>query len=183
MNEYDSNRIYDYVKKINYKKTESPQDANCYILNTCHIREKATEKVYHDIGRLKKIFRNKIKPIVLIAGCVAQAEGEVLLKKEKYIDAVVGPQSYHKLNKTIYTQTRNIDEYVSVFADRFLHEQSIEYDFVSAFAARDMDEVESGTYADKVDKLTPLKLLTQLNGIVYLQLRLSNGKASSILRF
>ena len=89
----------------------------------------------------------------------------------------------YKLNKTIYTQTRNIDEYVSVFADRFLHEQSIEYDFVSAFAARDMDEVESGTYADKVDKLTPLKLLTQLNGIVYLQLRLSNGKASSILRF
>ena len=107
MNEYDSNRIYDYVKKINYKKTESPQDANCYILNTCHIREKATEKVYHDIGRLKKIFRNKIKPIVLIAGCVAQAEGEVLLKKEKYIDAVVGPQSYHKLNKTIYEIEKN----------------------------------------------------------------------------
>ena len=107
MNEYDSNRIYDYVKKINYKKTESPQDANCYILNTCHIREKATEKVYHDIGRLKKIFRNKIKPIVLIAGCVAQAEGEVLLKKEKYIDAVVGPQSYHNLNKTISEIEKN----------------------------------------------------------------------------
>ena len=107
MNEYDSNRIYDYVKKIDYKKTESLQDANCYILNTCHIREKATEKVYHDIGRLKKIFRNKNKPIVLIAGCVAQAEGEVLLKKEKYIDAVVGPQSYQKLNKTICELEKN----------------------------------------------------------------------------
>ncbi len=107
MNEYDSNRIYDYVKKIDYKKTESLQDANCYILNTCHIREKATEKVYHDIGRLKKIFRNKNKPIVLIAGCVAQAEGEVLLKKEKYIDAVVGPQSYQKLNKTISELEKN----------------------------------------------------------------------------
>ena len=107
MNEYDSNRIYDYVKKIDYIKTESLQDANCYILNTCHIREKATEKVYHDIGRLKKIFRNKIKPIVLVAGCVAQAEGEVLLKKEKYIDAIVGPQSYHKLNKTISEIEKN----------------------------------------------------------------------------
>ena len=107
MNEYDSNRIYDYLKKINYKKTESPKDANCYILNTCHIREKATEKVYHDIGRLKKIFRNKLKPIVLIAGCVAQAEGEILLKKEKYIDAVIGPQSYHKLYKTISEIEKN----------------------------------------------------------------------------
>ena len=101
MNEYDSNRIYDYVKKINYKKTESPQDANCYILNTCHIREKATEKVFHEIGRIKKNFRNKKKPIVIITGCVAQAEGEVLLERDKYIDAVIGPQSYHKINKII----------------------------------------------------------------------------------
>ena len=60
MNEYDSNRIYDYVKKIDYIKTESLQDANCYILNTCHIREKATEKVYHDIGRLKKFLEIKL---------------------------------------------------------------------------------------------------------------------------
>ena len=73
---------------------------NCYILNTCHIREKATEKVYHEIGRLKKIL-NKTKPIVLITGCVAQAEGEILLKKEKYIDAIVGPQSYHQINDII----------------------------------------------------------------------------------
>ena len=58
MNEYDSNRIYDLTKKINYYKTENPIDADCYILNTCHIREKATEKVYHDVGRIKK-FRNK----------------------------------------------------------------------------------------------------------------------------
>ena len=56
-------------------------EANCYILNTCHIREKATEKVYHDIGRIKKEFKKRKKPIVLIAGCVAQAEGDILLKK------------------------------------------------------------------------------------------------------
>ena len=101
MNEYDSNRILDLAKKINYIATDDLREASCYILNTCHIREKATDKVYHDIGRLKKEFRNKKKPIVVIAGCVAQAEGDILLKKEKYIDAVIGPQSYHQVNKTI----------------------------------------------------------------------------------
>ncbi len=101
MNEYDSNRILDLTKKINYSLTKNLNEADCYILNTCHIREKATDKVYHDIGRIKKQFRNKSKPIVLVAGCVAQAEGDVLLKKEKYIDAVVGPQSYHQINDTI----------------------------------------------------------------------------------
>jgi tRNA-2-methylthio-N6-dimethylallyladenosine synthase len=101
MNEYDSNRIADLTKKINYVQTKEIYKANCYVLNTCHIREKATDKVYHDIGRIKKVFRNKPKPVVLIAGCVAQAEGDVLLKKEKYIDAVIGPQSYHKINDII----------------------------------------------------------------------------------
>ncbi len=102
MNEYDSNRIADLLKKNNYISTKKVEDANCYILNTCHIREKSTEKVYHDIGRVKKSFRNKVKPIVLVVGCVAQAEGELLLKKEKYIDAVLGPQSYHKINEIIF---------------------------------------------------------------------------------
>jgi len=101
MNEYDSNRIFEITKKINYSSTKNVEEADCYILNTCHIREKATEKVYHDIGRIKKEFRNKTKPIVLIAGCVAQAEGEILLEKEKYIDAVIGPQSYQNINKII----------------------------------------------------------------------------------
>ena len=67
MNEYDSNRILDLTKNIKYEPTKNLDEANCYILNTCHIREKASEKVYHDIGRLKKKFRNKPKPIVLIA--------------------------------------------------------------------------------------------------------------------
>ena len=101
MNEYDSNRILDLTKKINYVPTKNKFEANCYILNTCHIREKATEKVYHDIGRIKKEFKKRTKPIVLIAGCVAQAEGDILLKKEKYIDAVLGPQSYHQINDII----------------------------------------------------------------------------------
>tara|TARA_B100001559_G_scaffold310218_1_gene305334 strand:+ start:3 stop:1298 length:1296 start_codon:yes stop_codon:yes gene_type:complete len=101
MNEYDSNRILDLTKKLNYIVTKNIKYADCYILNTCHIREKATDKVYHEVGRVKKNFRNAKKPIVLIVGCVAQAEGEVLLRKEKYIDAVIGPQSYHEINKII----------------------------------------------------------------------------------
>ena len=101
MNEYDSNRIYDTVKKIGYEKTNNYEDANCYLLNTCHIRDKAKEKVYHEIGRVKKKFRLKKKPLVIVAGCVAQAEHKEMLKREPYIDLVLGPQAYHKINDTI----------------------------------------------------------------------------------
>ena len=107
MNEYDSNRIFDTVKKIGFEKTDKYEDANCYLLNTCHIRDKAKEKVYHEIGRVKKIFRFKKKPIVIVAGCVAQAENQEMLKREPYIDIVIGPQSYHKINDAILNHTKN----------------------------------------------------------------------------
>ena len=107
MNEYDSNRIYDSVKKIGYYKTYSYDDADCYLLNTCHIRDKAKEKVYHEIGRVKKIFRSKKKPLVIIAGCVAQAENQEMLKREPYIDLVIGPQSYHTINDKILNYIDN----------------------------------------------------------------------------
>ena len=119
MNEYDSNRILDLTKKINYISTEKISEADCYILNTCHIREKATTKVYHDIGRVKKQFRNKKKPIVLIAGCVAQAEGDILLKKENYIDAVIGPQSYHQINNMILNLEKNVKSINTINATEF----------------------------------------------------------------
>ena len=101
MNEYDSNRIYDIVKKIGFNKTENLNDAKCYLLNTCHIRDKAKEKVYHEIGRVKKSFRSKKKPLVIVTGCVAQAENKEMLKREPYIDLVIGPQAYHKINEKI----------------------------------------------------------------------------------
>ena len=101
MNEYDSNRIFDTVKKIGIVKTENLDETNIYLLNTCHIRDKAKEKVYHEIGRVKKNFRFKKKPIVIVAGCVAQAENNEMLKREPYIDIVIGPQSYHNINKKI----------------------------------------------------------------------------------
>ena len=101
MNEYDSNRIYDSVKKIGFKKTDNQKNADCFVLNTCHIRDKAKEKVYHEIGRVKKIYRQKNKPIMVVAGCVAQAENQEMLKREPYIDIVIGPQSYHKINEVL----------------------------------------------------------------------------------
>jgi len=97
MNEYDSNRILDLLKPMGYNLTKNSLETDCYIINTCHIREKATDKVYHDIGRLKKNFKNKKKPILIVTGCVAQAENDQMLKQEKYIDSVVGPQSYHQI--------------------------------------------------------------------------------------
>ena len=110
MNEYDSNRIYDSVKKIGYEKTENYEDANCYLLNTCHIRDKAKEKVYHEIGRVKKIFRSKKKPLVIIAGCVAQAEGSEIKRRAPVVDMVLGPQTYHKLPEMIAKVHRNSGE-------------------------------------------------------------------------
>ncbi len=122
MNEYDSNRIYDAVKQIGYIKTEKYEDANCYILNTCHIRDKAKEKVYHDIGRVKKFFRFKKKPLVIITGCVAQAENEEMLKREPYIDLVIGPQSYHKINDMILNYQKKKKK-----------EEETEFDAISKF--------------------------------------------------
>ncbi len=115
MNEYDSNRILDLVKNIGYTPTTNLSEADCYVLNTCHIREKATDKVYHDIGRVKKEFKNKKKPIVLITGCVAQAENEEMLKKENYIDGVIGPQSYHQIPKIL--NSYNQKKFVNNFTD------------------------------------------------------------------
>ena len=101
MNEHDTNRIYDTVKNIGYFKTLDHLNADCYLLNTCHIRDKSKEKVYDEIGRIRKNYKNKKKPIVIIAGCVAQAESGEMIKREPYIDIIIGPQSYHKINKVI----------------------------------------------------------------------------------
>ena len=121
MNEYDSNRIYDAVKAIGYNKTENQDEADCYILNTCHIRDKAKDKVYHEIGRVKKLYKDKKKPIMVVAGCVAQAENTEMLNREKYIDLVIGPQSYQKINNIL----RNFERENKV--------EETEFDSVSKF--------------------------------------------------
>ena len=112
MNEYDSNRIYDSISKIGYHKSEDQNNVDCYILNTCHIRDKAKEKVFHEIGRIKKIYRGKTKPVMIIAGCVAQAENQEVLNRDPYVDIVIGPQSYHKMNDILknYIKKKKIEE-------------------------------------------------------------------------
>ena len=106
MNEYDSNRIHDLTSIIGFIKTDIKEEADCFVLNTCHIREKATEKVYHEIGRVKKYFKNLAKPLVIVSGCVAQAESQEMIKREPYIDMVIGPQSYHKIGDLILSYQR-----------------------------------------------------------------------------
>ena len=131
MNEYDSNRIFHSVKKIGFEKTEDQENADCFLLNTCHIRDKAKEKVYHELGRIKKIYKKKLKPIVVVAGCVAQAENEEMLKREPYIDIVIGPQSYHKINNVL-------DNYVSK-----KQREETEFDTISKFDFFDKIENKS----------------------------------------
>ena len=126
MNEYDSNRIFDSVRKLGFIKTNDQSSADCYILNTCHIRDKAKEKVYHEIGRVKKLYRYKKKPIVIIAGCVAQAENEEMVKREPYIDIILGPQSYHKVNDVLKKHIIN------------LKQEETEFDTISKFGYFDL---------------------------------------------
>ena len=115
MNEYDTSRIYDAVKNIGYFKTNDHLNADCYLLNTCHIRDKSKEKVFDEIGRVRKNYKNKKKPIMIVAGCVAQAESSEMIKREPYIDIIIGPQSYHKINKIIENFNFNKKEELTEF--------------------------------------------------------------------
>ncbi len=128
MNEYDSNRIYDSISKIGYHKSEDQNNVDCYILNTCHIRDKAKEKVFHEIGRIKKIYRGKTKPVMIIAGCVAQAENQEVLNRDPYVDIVIGPQSYHKMNDILknHIKKKKIEETEFESVSKFRYYDGIE---------------------------------------------------------
>ena len=95
MNVYDSERMRDVLGPLGYAETAAPEEADLVILNTCHIREKAAEKVYSDIGRLRR--EDGTSPLIAVAGCVAQAEGEEIMKRAPAVSMVVGPQAYHRL--------------------------------------------------------------------------------------
>ncbi len=114
MNVYDSSRMVDILTPLGYSPTQQPDDADLIILNTCHIREKATEKVFSDLGRLRphKQAREKRgqQTILAVAGCVAQAEGEEITRRAPYVDIVFGPQTYHQLPEMIAQVTRKQDK-------------------------------------------------------------------------
>jgi tRNA-2-methylthio-N6-dimethylallyladenosine synthase len=114
MNVYDSERMRDVLQPLGYAVTEKPDDADLVILNTCHIREKATEKVYSEIGRLRAHKERRAAEgksmTITIAGCVAQAEGEEIIRRAPEVDLVVGPQAYHKLPELIARAARQSGE-------------------------------------------------------------------------
>jgi tRNA-2-methylthio-N6-dimethylallyladenosine synthase len=100
MNVYDSARMADVLAPLGYAPTQSPREADMVILNTCHIREKAAEKVFSELGRLKPLKdaaqRRGGRVILAVAGCVAQAEGAEILARAPHVDIVLGPQTYHR---------------------------------------------------------------------------------------
>ncbi len=100
MNSYDSDRLLEIVQRT-HKKVNSPESADVIVFNTCHIREKAAEKIYSELGKIKAIKKNNTDAKLIITGCVAQAEGKAMISRQPIIDAVIGPQMYHKFNKVI----------------------------------------------------------------------------------
>ena len=166
MNVYDSNRIKDLFEPKGYEKTENVEDADIIVLNTCHIREKAVEKLYSDIGRInkKRSKNNSSKAKFVVAGCVAQAEGIEIKKRAPIVDFVVGPQSYHnlptmiekndefinddflqneKFKNLIFKSSKSISEFISIQegCDKFCTFCVVPYTRGSEFS-RSVDEIK-----------------------------------------
>ena len=111
MNVYDSERMTDLLRPLGYEVSDQAADADLVLLNTCHIREKAAEKVYSEIGRLKEMREDKLargegRMTIAVAGCVAQAEGQEIMHRAPAVDLVIGPQAYHQLPELIARTTR-----------------------------------------------------------------------------
>ena len=111
MNVYDSERMRDVLRPLGYAPVETPETADLVVLNTCHIREKATEKVYSELGQLKRMKEaGGGKMTIAVAGCVAQAEGEEIMRRQPAVDLVLGPQAYHKLPEMIARASRAVGD-------------------------------------------------------------------------
>jgi tRNA-2-methylthio-N6-dimethylallyladenosine synthase len=114
MNVYDSERMADVLRPLGYALTDQPDDADLVVLNTCHIREKAADKVYSELGRIRRIKEIRAEAgrstRIAVAGCVAQAEGEEIMRRAPVVDLVIGPQSYHRLPELIARTSRQLGE-------------------------------------------------------------------------
>jgi tRNA-2-methylthio-N6-dimethylallyladenosine synthase len=127
MNVYDSQRMADSLAQEGYVTTDTPDDADLVLLNTCHIREKASEKLYSALGRLRKMKDargpNGKQLTIGVAGCVAQAEGQEILRRAPNVDLVIGPQTYHRLPSAL-ARVRNGEKIVETeyaIEDKFEH--------------------------------------------------------------
>ena len=111
MNVYDSERMRDVLRPLGYQPVETAENADLVVLNTCHIREKATEKVYSELGQIKKMKEAAGgKMTIAVAGCVAQAEGAEIMRRQPAVDLVLGPQAYHKLPEMVARASRATGE-------------------------------------------------------------------------
>ena len=106
MNVYDGTRMADVLAPLGYAPTGAPDGADMVILNTCHIREKATEKLFSELGRLRALKGERPGMVIAVAGCVAQAEGAEITRRAPYVDMVFGPQSYHRLPEMVARAAR-----------------------------------------------------------------------------
>src|ERR1700722_10423747 len=110
MNVYDSGRMADLLAPLGYRLADAPDGADMVILNTCHIREKAAEKVFSELGRLRPLKAERMREggdmVIAVAGCVAQAEGAEIMRRAPFVDMVFGPQSYHHLPEMVARATR-----------------------------------------------------------------------------
>lgn len=141
MNVYDSTRIGEILLNLGYSKAQEMSEADLVILNTCHIREKATEKVFSEVGRIK-LLKDRRKQIgkdiiIAVAGCVAQAEGKEIINRAPYVDIVFGPQAFHKLPEML----KKIEESKKVCETDFPVEEK--FDSLPAFF--DVDKISNGS--------------------------------------
>ncbi|MBI1340669.1 tRNA (N6-isopentenyl adenosine(37)-C2)-methylthiotransferase MiaB [bacterium] len=137
MNVYDSERMTDILRPLGYRAVDTPEAADLVILNTCHIREKATEKVFSELGVLKRLKDEAGgKMRIAVAGCVAQAEGEEIMRRQPAVDIVVGPQSYHRLPELIAQVSRQTGDRLAT-----------DFDVVDKFDALAIDREVDGPSA------------------------------------
>src|SRR6476620_11182701 len=115
MNEYDSDKMVDVLNESDgYVRTDSPDDADVILFNTCSVREKAQEKVFSDLGRLRELKRERPDLVIGVGGCVASQEGAAILKRAPYVDVVFGPQTLHRLPQLIDERRRSGQSQVDI---------------------------------------------------------------------
>ena len=156
MNVYDSQKMSDIFYKLGYIKTSSQIKADISLINTCHIRDKAKQKLYSELGKINKIKINRKlkgkKTIVIVAGCTAQAEGEEIFNRAPYVDLVVGSQSYQKLPKLIKKKISYINN------NRLIKNNLIELDFTPKSK---FDNLPKEKFLDKVVSEKPNMIVVQ----------------------
>ncbi len=145
MNEYDSERMKNMLVGMGYEQTEVMTEAEIVLMNTCHIREKATERMYSELGRVREHKEERAerdsKTIVIVSGCVAQAEGDEIFRRAKFVDIVVGPESYHNLPKMIENAIKGEEKLINL---KFAPEEK--FDFLEAELIKDDGEFKASSF-------------------------------------